>query len=40
MKKLFLVVAGIVTGTILGIAIISTAIFIREKGINNQSYIP
>lgn len=40
MKKFFLVVAGIVTGAIIGVAIFFTAIFIREKSINNQSYIP
>ena len=40
MKRFFLSVAGIITGFILGIAIVGIVIFIREKNINNKSYIP
>jgi hypothetical protein len=38
MNKLFLVVVGVVAGAVLGVAIITTAVFIREKNMNNQFY--
>lgn len=40
MKKFFFSVTGILTGVILGVAIIAAAVFIREKNINNKLFIP
>ena len=38
-KKFFFVVTSVVAGAVLGLAIISTVVFIREKNINNKLYI-